>query len=110
MVGSGKRVLELGCATGSATKVFTEHDCAVTAIEIDPEAAQMAKEWADEVIVADLDSLDMRAVLGDQMFDVIVAADVLEHLKDPACRPAGLPGAPGRRGGGRALDPQHRPC
>jgi 2-polyprenyl-3-methyl-5-hydroxy-6-metoxy-1,4-benzoquinol methylase len=84
MVGSGRRVLELGCAAGSVTKVFAERGCRVTAIEIDPDAAQLAKEWAEEVIVGDLDVLDLPAALGDATFDVIVAADVLEHLRDPA--------------------------
>ena len=83
MVGFDRRVLELGCATGSATRVFRDRRCSITAVEIDPEAAQLAKEWADEVIVGDLDTLDLRAALGDATFDVIVAADVLEHLKDP---------------------------
>jgi 2-polyprenyl-3-methyl-5-hydroxy-6-metoxy-1,4-benzoquinol methylase len=83
MVGHDKRVLELGCAEGSVTKVFAERGCRVTGIEIDPDAAQIAKEWADDVIVGDLDVMDVTAALGDATFDVIVAADVLEHLRDP---------------------------
>ena len=84
MVGSDKRVLELGCATGSVTKVLAQRGCRVTAIEIDPDAAQQAKEWAEEIIVGDLDTMDLPAALGEAEFDVIVAADVLEHLRDPA--------------------------
>src|SRR5262249_18080924 len=34
-------------------------------------------------IVGDLDRIDLSAELGADRFDVIVAADVLEHLKDP---------------------------
>ncbi len=83
MVGSGKRVLELGCAEGSVTKVFAARGCRVTGIEIDPDAGQIAKEWADVVIIGDLDTMDVHAELGDATFDVIVAADVLEHLRDP---------------------------
>jgi 2-polyprenyl-3-methyl-5-hydroxy-6-metoxy-1,4-benzoquinol methylase len=83
MVGSDKRVLELGCAQGSMTKVFAQRGCRVTCVEIDADAAQLAKEWADEVIVGDLDTMDVSAALGDARFDVIVAADVLEHLRDP---------------------------
>ena len=83
MIGSGKRVLELGCATGSVTKVLAERGCRVVAVEIDPDAAQLAKEWAEEVIVGDLDTIDLTAALGDATFEVVVAADVLEHLRDP---------------------------
>jgi SAM-dependent methyltransferase len=35
------------------------------------------------IIVGDLDELDLDAELADERFDVIVAADVLEHLRDP---------------------------
>ena len=98
MVGTDRDVLELGCATGSVTKELAGRRCRVTAIEIDPDGAQAAKEWAEEVVVGDLDVMDLSEALGDASFDVIIAADVLEHLRDPsrclrAClahlRPAG---------------------
>ena len=34
-------------------------------------------------MVADLDQSDLIALIGDQRYDVIVCADVLEHLKAP---------------------------
>src|SRR5438105_13748046 len=70
LVGSGKRVLELGCATGYMSKVFHEHDCEVVAVEIDEEAAVRATEFCERVIVGDLDALDLAAELGDDSFDV----------------------------------------
>jgi 2-polyprenyl-3-methyl-5-hydroxy-6-metoxy-1,4-benzoquinol methylase len=83
MIGSRKRVLELGCAAGSVTKVLADRGCRVTGIEIDPDAAQTAKEWAEEVIVGDLDTMDIAEALAGKEYDVILAADVLEHLRDP---------------------------
>lgn len=83
MVGSGRRVLELGPATGYMTKVLTERGCSVTGIEFDPAMAEEARAFADEIIVGDLDTLDLDEVLGGRRFDAIIAADVLEHLRDP---------------------------
>lgn len=83
MVGHSQRVLELGPASGYMSRVLREHDCAVVGIELDPELASQAAEICERVIVGDLDVIDLGAELADDSFDVIVAADVLEHLKDP---------------------------
>ncbi len=83
LVGPSRRVLELGPATGYMSRVLVERDCTVVGIEFDPKMAERAAESCDRVIVGDLDSLDLADELGDDRFDVIVAADVLEHLKDP---------------------------
>lgn len=83
LVGAGKRVLELGPATGYMSRVFAERGCTVVGIEFDPEMAQQAESYCERVIVGDLDGFDFDAELGDDRFDVVVAADVLEHLKDP---------------------------
>src|SRR2546429_8213358 len=83
MVGKGKRVLELGCATGYMSRVFRDRGCRVVAIELDANAAARASEFCDRVIVADIDRVNFAQELGDSLFDVVVAADVLEHLKNP---------------------------
>jgi SAM-dependent methyltransferase len=65
------------------SRVFRDHGCAVVGVEIDPEAASRATAACERVIQGDLDCLDLERELGDDRFDVVVAADVLEHLKDP---------------------------
>jgi len=84
LVGSGKRVLELGCATGYMSKALRDGGCRVVAVEIDERAAAQAEEFCERVIVGDLDELDLEHVLDGDAFDVVVAGDVLEHLKDPS--------------------------
>lgn len=83
LVGENARVLELGPATGYMSKVLADRGCTVVGIEIDPEMAERAGAVCERVIVGDLDKLDLEAELGDGRFDAIVAADVLEHLRDP---------------------------
>ncbi len=83
MVGRSRRVLELGPASGYMSKVLRDRDCTVVGIELDPDMAAQAAKACERVIVGDLDALDLSAELSEDRFDVIVAADVLEHLKDP---------------------------
>ena len=83
LVGKDKDVCELGCSTGYMSRVLREQGCRVVGIELDPQAASRAAEYCDDVIVGDLDALDLDRALSGREFDVIVAADVLEHLKDP---------------------------
>jgi 2-polyprenyl-3-methyl-5-hydroxy-6-metoxy-1,4-benzoquinol methylase len=83
LVGTGKRVLELGCATGYMSRVLRDRRCQIVAVEIDGKAAELAAAFCERVLVGDLDQLDLVQELGEDRFDVVLAADVLEHLKDP---------------------------
>jgi len=85
MVGQGKRVLEIGCGPGSITKLLTQHgQCRVTALELDPEAITKVAPHCEAIMQADLNSAEWPRLLdGAERFDVLVAADVLEHLYDP---------------------------
>ncbi len=83
MVGWNKRVLELGCTGGHFTRALVKQACTVIGVEIDSNAAQRAMEWAEQVIVADLDDAKALSALDEGQFDAIVAGDVLEHLRDP---------------------------
>ena len=85
LVGTGKRVLEIGCGPGSITKIlFEQGKCQITGLELDPEAITMATPFCEAIIEADLNS-DLWPHKLDKLpkFDVVVAADVLEHLYDP---------------------------
>lgn len=85
MVGKNKRVLEIGCGPGSITKILAEQGgCQVTGLELDPEAIKKVTPYCTQVMQADLNSSEWPNLLdGMEKFDVLVAADVLEHLYDP---------------------------
>lgn len=84
LVGQGKRVLEIGCGPGSITKILAEQGgCKVTALELDPEAIKKVMPYCVKVMQADLNSSEWPSLLAEDKFDVVVAADVLEHLYDP---------------------------
>ncbi|MEW6727928.1 MAG: class I SAM-dependent methyltransferase [Pseudomonadota bacterium] len=82
-VGQNKKVLELGTAAGVMTRALRAQGCTVTGIEYVPAMAERAAPYCERMIVGDIETLDLNETLGEERFDVIVAADVLEHLRDP---------------------------
>ena len=83
-VGTGKRVLELGCSTGYMSQYIAQkRNCSVTGIEIDRAAAEQAVKFCREVMVRDLNCPDWISGLRKGQFDVVLMADVLEHLVLP---------------------------
>ena len=81
LVPQGARVLDVGCAYGGfASAMRRLRGCRVTGVEIDPESAAAARAHCDEVFEGDVVDVAQRLPAD---FDVIIAADVLEHLVDP---------------------------
>jgi 2-polyprenyl-3-methyl-5-hydroxy-6-metoxy-1,4-benzoquinol methylase len=85
LVPPGTRVLEFGCATGYMSEVLKNRlGCTVVGVEIDRDAAALAEQHTERVIVGDAEKIDYAAELAGEEFDVVLFADVLEHLKEPA--------------------------
>lgn len=83
MVGSGHRVLEVGCSVGHVTEHLADRGNTVVGVEIDAGAAEEARAFAERVHVLDLDLTRVSSVEHDT-FDVLVLGDVLEHVRRPA--------------------------
>lgn len=80
------RVLEIGCATGYMSRYLTEQkNCQVIGVEMDSLAAKKAENFCERVICANVENEEWFTTLSEQPFDVILCADILEHLRDPVC-------------------------
>lgn len=77
---SGAMLLEVGTASGYLTERLKSQGARITGIEVDAEQAELARPHCEEMLVGDVESLDLGG-LGP--FDVLLCADVLEHLRDP---------------------------
>lgn len=79
-IGAGKKVLDIGCRDGALTKYFLKGN-EVWGADIDEISLGRAKELGIKIVLMDLNGDWLE--LSDQKFDVIVAAEVLEHLYYP---------------------------
>jgi SAM-dependent methyltransferase len=83
LVPAGSRVLDVGCASGYLGEQLSIQGCTVVGIEADPEAAAAARNTGSYRRVYEMDLNDGASPLPAGPFDVVLCADVLEHLCDP---------------------------
>lgn len=81
-VGSNKKVLDVGCGAGYLGEIFKKNGCYVVGIESDYDRARVAEKVLDKLIIDDIENIE-DLDYPDNYFDVIVLADILEHLKSP---------------------------
>lgn len=85
LIGYEKKVLEVGAGPGSIARILRDRsDCHVTALEIDPKAIKKLAMFCERVYQVDLnDASWSERIRSEGKFDVVLAADVLEHLYNP---------------------------
>jgi 2-polyprenyl-3-methyl-5-hydroxy-6-metoxy-1,4-benzoquinol methylase len=81
LVGSTKRVLDVGCSSGYLARPLVARGCTVVGLELDPTAAEAAREVCEEVLVGDVETMELPFEPGS--FDVVLCGDLVEHLRDP---------------------------
>ncbi len=84
MIRSGSTVLDVGCSTGELGRYLTNtKDCLVDGLDQNSLALATAKAHYRRVMLVDLDHDGIDDLVGEERYDFIVCADVLEHLLVP---------------------------
>lgn len=78
---SAKSVLSVGCAAGVTEAELVKCGIKVVGVEINPEAAKIARQRGLTILEGDVSGIDVNT--NDELYDCIIYADILEHLLDP---------------------------
>ena len=78
----GKTVLDIGCGSGNLGAALEGQGNACYGITISSSEAELAKGKLTRVIVGDIEAMETLPFPED-FFDVIILADILEHLRNP---------------------------
>jgi len=77
--GPGRRVLDLGCRYGALTRAYAEGND-IVGVDVDREALAEAAKLGIQTRWADVEE---PLPFEDASFDVVVAGELIEHLRDP---------------------------
>jgi len=77
--------LDIGCGGGATGKLIKEKfpGTRVIGIELNPRAAEYARQFLDDVICASIDDVELAHHVGEVTIGTVLLLDVLEHLYDP---------------------------
>lgn len=82
MIGQNKRVLDIGCSSGTLGHTLTvKKNCEVVGIDMDSGDVQIAKKRLSAAYVANIEN-DQLPDIG--LFDYVIFSDVIEHLVEPS--------------------------
>ncbi len=81
---NNKKILSLGCGSCALEAVLEKKFfCEVIGLDYSKLAIAKAKTRIKKAFVINLEKKSIKSIIGDNKFDVIVFADILEHLRNP---------------------------
>jgi len=79
---SNKRILDVGCASGYLAKELKRDDNFVAGVDISEKFKDQLENELDQFVVMDVESDNWPKEFTDNKFDLIIAAEILEHEFD----------------------------
>lgn len=78
-----QKILDLGCGAGELGEYFKNSGNYVVGVEVSSVALEAARKRLNEVLVIDLEAEVLPESLVNQKFNIIIAAEIIEHLLYP---------------------------
>lgn len=79
--GKNKIVLDVGCGSGFMSKTLKDRNNIIWGIDQSEDNLIIARKYLDKTIRLDIEN--KRAELPKNFFDIIILADILEHIRNP---------------------------
>ncbi|MDI6916163.1 MAG: class I SAM-dependent methyltransferase [Thermoplasmatales archaeon] len=80
LVGSGDRLLDIGCGNGSFATLVKDRYKEIYGVDLSREALRRAQELSIRAVKA---NLNLGLPFKDNCFDAVICLDVIEHIFDP---------------------------
>ncbi len=78
-----QRILDLGCGNGALTRVFSDAGFEAIGCDADEQGINIARQASPQIEFKIASVYDNPAMIGDNHFDAVVSAEVVEHLLLP---------------------------
>lgn len=73
-----KTILDVGCGDGKYSRRIKDFSSKIVGLDIEGEAVTLAKRFCSDVVLGDAQYLPF----GDSSFDIVLLADIIEHVGD----------------------------
>jgi methionine biosynthesis protein MetW len=83
LIPAGSRVLDLGCGSGELASYLAARGDRVWGVDVNAAAVAQAAPFCVDTRVVDLEETELTGLFAGLQFDVVLFADVLEHLREP---------------------------
>jgi hypothetical protein len=83
LIGERKRVLDIGCGSGTLAEMLAARECDIVGIDRDPLSIEEARRFCTHAFVADVDNIPVAQIVGTRTFDAVVLGELVGYLREP---------------------------